>query len=142
MTHALGQISRTLASTAERFPHYTEDGQWITTDDGKWTGGMWVGQLWIAYHLTEDKKYLKAALDLLPTLESRIARSDANFDLGFLLVPSFVSGYRVLGERWLRDVALRGADRMLDYINEKTASSIQNIQRGTHLAIAKLQALL
>lgn len=80
---------------------------------------MWVGQLWIAYQWTGDDRYRDAALDLLPVLEARIDKPDANFDLGFLLVPSFVRGYRVLGDDRLCQVALRGAKRLLDFFHER-----------------------
>lgn len=118
--HALRQIDRTLAATAGCFPHYTEGGRWVSTQDGSWTGGMWVGQLWIAYQWTGDQRYRDAALNLLPVLEKRIDRADADFDLGFLLVPSFVRGYQILGDDQLCRIALRGASRMLDFFHERT----------------------
>ena len=117
---AVRQIDRGLAATQGRFPHYTEGGEWVTTPDGSWTGGLWVGELWVAHKWTGDHKYLDAAMGLLPRLEARIDRHDANFDLGFLLYPSFVGGFDLLGEDWLRVVALRGAQRMLDFCHKVT----------------------
>lgn len=113
------QIDRTLAVSGDRFPHYTENAEWIITEDGSWTGGMWVGQLWMAYRWTGNTRYRDRALRLLPKLERRIDSVDANFDLGFLLVPSFVQAYEFFGDKNLRRVALRGAERMLDFFNPK-----------------------
>jgi unsaturated chondroitin disaccharide hydrolase len=119
VTKALRQIDRTLAEAAGCFPHYTERGKWVMTQDGSWTGGMWVGQLLTAYQLTGDRSYLDAALHLLPVLEDRIDRPEANFDLGFLLMPSFVRGYEILKDEDFRQVGLHGAMRMLDFFNAK-----------------------
>ena len=58
---AVRQIDRGLAATQGRFPHYTEGGEWVTTPDGSWTGGLWVGELWVAHKWTGDHKYLFAA---------------------------------------------------------------------------------
>lgn len=116
---AVSQIERTLTATSGCFPHYTEKGRWVTTEDGVWTGGLWVGQLWLAYQWTGNERYRDAALSLMRRLEKRIDAPDANFDLGFLLVPSFVRGYELLGEERLRQIALRGATRMLGFFHEK-----------------------
>jgi len=48
-------------------------------------------------------------------LERWVDSPVANFDLGFLFEPSFMYGYRLTGEERLRAVALRAADRMLDF---------------------------
>jgi len=118
MARALAHVDRTLAEISDRFPHFTARGKWITTDDGGWTGGLWVGQLWIAYELTGERRYRDAAISLLPVLEGRIDRPDANLDLGFLLMPSFIRGYRLLGDDRMRAVGLRGARRMFDFYHE------------------------
>ncbi len=118
--HALRQIDRTLAAVGDSFPHYTEGDTWIITEDGGWTGGMWVGQLWRAYEWTAESLYRDAALKLLPKLAQRIDRPDANFDLGFLLFPSFVRGFEILRDDALKDIPLRGATRMLDFFHEKS----------------------
>jgi len=142
VSHVIEKVNRTLATHGDRFPHYTEAGCWIWTEDGRWTGGLWVGQLWIAYLQTGDTKYATAAWDLLPILEARIERDDANFDLGFVLVPSFVTGYRILGEQRLRQVALRGADRMLDFFSEKAGLLYTVYPEGGGSTVAIGKALI
>lgn len=117
--HALRKIDRTLASTPGRFPHYTEGGRWVTTEDGAWTGGLWVGQLWLAYRWTGRRRYRDAARGLMEALEARIDRTDADVDLGFLLVPSLVRGHRLSPRDGLGAGALRGADRMLGFLHER-----------------------
>ena len=118
--HALCRIDGVLASAREGFPCYTERGRWVTTPDGGWSGGLWVGQLWLAYEWTGDRRYRDAGLALLPALEARIARADADVDLGFLLLPSFVRGYEIFGDDRFRRIALRGAARMLDFYHERS----------------------
>jgi unsaturated chondroitin disaccharide hydrolase len=49
----------------EEFPHITENGKWVTTLDGYWTGGFWVGLLWHSYKIYSDEKYKNLAYNWL-----------------------------------------------------------------------------
>ena len=117
--HALRSIDHTLARVGDGFPHITQDGFWQTTRDGSWTGGFWVGQLWWACKHTGQARYREAALTWMERLEPCVDAPTANFDLGFLFEPSFVQGYTLLGQKRLKDVALRAAKRLLTFYHPK-----------------------
>ncbi len=117
LSHALRQIDRTIQRTRGAFPHHTEKGRWITTADGSWTGGLWVGQLWLAYELTGQAAYRDYALELMQVLAGRIDSPATDFDLGFLFYPSFVDGYRLTGDSWLRTTALQAAERLVSFFH-------------------------
>lgn len=100
------------------FSHITENGKWITTSDGYWTGGFWVGLLWLSYKISGDEKYKKLAYNWLKLLERR--KNDRTFNLGFLFYPSFVLGYEITKDDYLRKTALEAADTLLILFNKKT----------------------
>ncbi|MCK4339475.1 MAG: glycoside hydrolase family 88 protein, partial [Candidatus Cloacimonetes bacterium] len=100
------------------FPHITENGKWVTTSDGYWTGGFWVGLLWFSYKISGDEKYKKLAYNWLKKLGKR--KNDRTFELGFLFYPSFVLGYEITKDDYLRKIALEAADTLLMLFNKKT----------------------
>ena len=68
-------IDATLAQQDEGFPHYgnPEDGTWVRSPVGDWTGGFWVGQLWLAALHTEQARYLDSARRWSALLAPRVA---------------------------------------------------------------------
>ena len=100
------------------FPHITENGKWITTKDGYWTGGFWGGLLWYAYKITYDEKYRIEAYKWLKRLGSR--RNSRTFDLGFLFYLSFALGHEITKDRDLRKIALEAADTLATRFNKKS----------------------
>ena len=99
------------------FPHITENGKWITTEDGYWTGGFWVGLLWFTYKITGDEKYKDEAYKWVKKLEA--GKNDRTFDLGFLFYPSFVLGYKITNDGHLRKTALEATDTLASLFNEE-----------------------
>ena len=100
------------------FPHITENGEWVTTEDGYWTGGSWIGLLWHAYKISGDEKYKAEAYKWAKRLECR--KNDRTFDLGFLFYPSFVVGYEITKDDYLKRAALEAADTLATLFNEKS----------------------
>jgi len=96
----------------------TQNGSWITTKDGSWTGGFWVGILWDAYQLTDDFKYRDYALKLMEILKSRKDEQSADFDLGFLYYYSFVKGYKITGDIQFKIIALEAAEKLVSFYHE------------------------
>lgn len=114
----LNKIDKNL-KLLEEFPHMTCSGKWIFTKDTDWANGFWVGLLWLSYRLTNDKKYKEAAYKWLSRIEER--RNDKTFDLGFLFYPSFVLGYKITKDEYLRKVALEAAGILASLFNEKSS---------------------
>jgi unsaturated chondroitin disaccharide hydrolase len=104
----------------KEFPYITENGKWITTNDGYWTGGFWIGLLWFSYKTSGDKKYKKLAYNWLNVLEKRKNDKTMLFDLGFMFFPSFVLGYKITSDNYLKSVALDAADTLSTFFNERS----------------------
>lgn len=85
-----------------------------------WTTSFWPGVLWLAYDLTGDERYLRAARSHVDSFAIRVARGidlDTH-DLGFLYTLSCVTPARRTGDRWARDAALAAADHLMTRVLE------------------------
>ncbi|WP_246369562.1 glycoside hydrolase family 88 protein [Saccharibacillus deserti] len=78
----------------------------------EWTSGFWTGMLWLAYELTAEPKYRRAAESQLPDYRLRLdERIGTNtHDLGFLYSLSAVNEYRITGNPKAREAGLIAAD--------------------------------
>ncbi len=95
------------------FPHWanTDTGEWVTTEDGDWTGGYWVGMNWIAHCVTLDKRYALRAAAACERLRPRI-HADTVFRSFPLYYGAAVGA--ILGDRpAFRDMALECARSMV-----------------------------
>jgi unsaturated chondroitin disaccharide hydrolase len=109
---------RAVAPTVWSFPQETRFEKWTFLDSGGWVGGFWPGLLWLAHLDTGDPVFLRLAEDACDRLAPR--RDDTStHDLGFLFYPSWVTGYRLTGDRRRRDGALRAATTLCGRYNER-----------------------
>ena len=127
LSYAIKKVDQSIK--LKDFPHITENGKWVTTEDGDWTGGFWVGLFWSAYKITGDEKYKDEAYKWAKKLENR--RNDRTFDLGFLFYPSFVLGYEITKDVGLRRTALEAADFLSALFHDKTGFVYDEIDRRT-----------
>ncbi|MDO3411894.1 glycoside hydrolase family 88 protein [Saccharibacillus sp. CPCC 101409] len=81
----------------------------------EWTSGFWTGMLWLAYELTGEAKYRRAAESQLPDYTRRIdERLGTNtHDLGFLYTLSAVNEFRITGNPKARDTGLKAAELLI-----------------------------
>jgi unsaturated chondroitin disaccharide hydrolase len=117
LSYAVGRIAE-LAETATGFPHATEAGKWQYTENGGWTGGFWPGRLWLAYVATGDGRYASEARKWCVRLAPR-QYDTTTHDLGFLFYPTYVTGYRLTGEKALRYGALAAVETLTRRFNVK-----------------------
>jgi unsaturated chondroitin disaccharide hydrolase len=91
-----------------------------------WTEGFWTGELWLAYELTNEKKYKDAAEKTLPRFRERLEKKikTNTHDLGFLYSLSCVAAWKLTGEKEARSSALWAAD----LLNERYCSQAGIIQ--------------
>ncbi|NGZ74419.1 glycoside hydrolase family 88 protein [Saccharibacillus alkalitolerans] len=78
----------------------------------EWTSGFWTGMLWLAYELTGEAKYRRAAESQLPDYRARLdgkIGTDTH-DLGFLYSLSAVNEYRITGNPKAREAGLMAAE--------------------------------
>jgi unsaturated chondroitin disaccharide hydrolase len=99
-----------------RYPHITEGGEWVTSEDGYWTGGFWIGLLWAGYVERGDDRFRAAAER---QLEAFITRSgeEHNHDLGMMFGPSAVRGWEITGDVRYRDAAVAAAGTLAGQVN-------------------------
>ncbi len=109
------------------FPYATRAGRWQTvrpdeTDympaHGSWTVGFTPGLFWLAYAVTGREEYGREALARCRRFTHR-ADDRTTHDLGFIFYPSYVLGYRLTGESWLREVALKAASTLAGRFNHR-----------------------
>lgn len=115
LSYAVKKVDKSIR--LKDFPHITENGRWITTEDGYWTGGFWVGLLWFSYKIAGDEKYKDETYKWAKGLESR--KNDRTFDLGFLFYPSFALGYEITKDEYLRRTALEAANTLSTLFHER-----------------------
>ncbi|HEI8866243.1 glycoside hydrolase family 88 protein [Serratia sp. AKBS12] len=116
----LNKIDRNMARFGERFPGETcIDGRYPLTENVEWTTSFWTGQLWLAFELTGDDKYRRAAEVNVLSFGERITRRQdtATHDLGFLYTLSCVSAWRLTGNRPARGFSLLAAEALLERFN-------------------------
>lgn len=73
--------------------------------------------LWYAYKITGDEKYKDDTYKWAKRLESR--KNDRTFDLGFLFYPSFILGYEITKDEYLKERALEAANTVSALFHEK-----------------------
>jgi len=123
----LARIDATLAQAGEGFPHYAnpEDGIWIRSPGGDWTGGFWCGLLWLAALRTGKAKYRRNALEWARRLRPR-ASSKSAFK-GFLFWYGAALGDILFGDTEARELAVEGTRGLM----QMYSSSAQLIPLGT-----------
>ena len=118
LNKAINKVDKNMG--LKEFPYITENGKWSTTKDGYWTGGFWIGLLWFSYKTSGDEKYKNLAYNWLKLLEKRKNDKNMLFDLGFMFFPSFVLGYKITNDNYLKGVALEAADTLSMFFNESS----------------------
>lgn len=119
--YILEKIESNIEPLRGKFPDMSKNGVWETTEntsDDFWTLGFWPGMLGLAYMETKNRRYEKMAYKWMRLIEHR--KNDRDHDLGFVFFPSFVKGYELTGDVYLRDVALDAADSLLSLFNPQS----------------------
>jgi len=108
--HAAARVMGTERTTpAGRYPYYTDGASWhLARRASGWTNGYFPGQLWLEYQRTANWWWRTHALSRQTTIGA-LDITPALLDLGVLYYPSYARGYRLTGDRRLRQVALRAA---------------------------------
>ncbi|MCX7708360.1 MAG: glycoside hydrolase family 88 protein [Clostridia bacterium] len=90
-------------------------------DNTDWTSSFWTGMLWLAFEVTREARYRKAAEIQLESYKERIeSRRETNtHDLGFLYTLSCVAAYKLTGNEEAKTIALKAADTLMERYFEK-----------------------
>jgi unsaturated chondroitin disaccharide hydrolase len=117
----LGRIEDTARRVESGFPNFADPqtGEWTTSPQGDWTGGHWVGELWLARRVTDEERYGEWATKWCEALRPR-ATSNTVFR-SFLFYYGAALGDILLDDRRARDVALEGAQGLMNLYNPNAA---------------------
>ncbi len=130
VTAALRTIDANIAEFGERYPGDTTvqgryrlrpaSGGLPEGGNVGWTTSFWPGMLWLAYDLTEDEAYLRAATAHVRSFAERVDQGIdlTTHDLGFLYTLSCVCAWRRTGDQTARAAALAAADHLLARVLE------------------------
>ena len=94
-------------------------------DKAEWCGGFFPGTLWYDYEATGDTTILSEARRFTEPLAFLSKTPAYDHDLGFLVITSFLNGYRLTGDEHYKQVLLACAD---------TLATLYNPQVGTILS--------
>ncbi|MBE6645185.1 MAG: glucuronyl hydrolase [Ruminococcaceae bacterium] len=82
------------------------------SENKNWEAGMYTGCYWRAYEITGNKYFRDVAESHLPTYEKRYLDRVGmdSHDVGFVYTPSCIAAYKLTGNEWARELALKAAD--------------------------------
>ncbi len=123
LSDALKKIDQKMVRFDKDFPSAcTKNGVYgVDKNVNGWITSFWTGQLWLAYQLTGDEKYKKCAIDHMDSFENRAVNKVGmgDHDIGFVFTLSTVAGYKVTGDKHLRDISILAAEQELGRFREK-----------------------
>ena len=107
-----------MSDRLDGFPHITRKGNWLTNQNGHWTGGFWIGLLWLERLERND-----ACMDAMIkewAMKLRCRMNDTGtHDQGFIFGPSCALGHRITGDSSYLPLIHAGADNLIQqYIPE------------------------
>jgi unsaturated chondroitin disaccharide hydrolase len=107
---AAQQLDRTAKSMPiDRYPRQTTStGMWETTGPSAWTSGFFPGALWLLFERTGNPLWRARAEDWTRAIYGQRTRIDTH-DLGFMFMPSYGNGYRLVPNESYRQTLLAAA---------------------------------
>lgn len=120
--YCIGQVDRLLEQFPLSWPEEQSKNYVYPKGCGEsWTEGFWPGMLNLAYEMTGDEKYKKAALAQVELFRERMEKkiNIGHHDMGFLYTPSCVAAYKLYGDERGKETALMAADNLMLRFHEK-----------------------
>jgi len=99
-------------------PAFSKEGKYHLTENRSWTTGMHTGAMLLAYELTGNERFLDHAKDQAESYFKRFEdKTDLwSHDVGFVYSPSCVALYKLTGDERLKELCLKAANHLYDYI--------------------------
>ncbi len=87
----------------------------------EWTSSFWSGMLWLSWELSGEPRFRDAAFAQLPDFRKRLDDCLAidTHDLGFLYTLSCIAAFKLLGDEYARQTALKAATLLMGRYYEK-----------------------
>lgn len=91
-------------------------------DKAEWCGGFFPGILWYDYEATADTTILREARCFTEQLAFLAQTPAYDHDIGFLVITSFLNGYRITGDESYKQVLLACADTLATLFNPRAGT--------------------
>jgi len=123
LKEALSKIKGSIPDFSDCFPAASSvDGVYGKSGNKiGWTQSFWTGMLWLAYEFTGDYIYRKTVEGLLPSFANRVDNMIGmdDHDIGFVFTLSMVAGYKITGDKYMRQKAIDAARVLANRFREK-----------------------
>lgn len=100
-----------------KFPEYTEGGEWKFREKVNWLSGFLSGELWYLHELTGKKEYEELAVtqtdQLLP-----YSGIDITHDMGFIFLPGCLKAYKATANKKYLTALLEAAGKLAERFNK------------------------
>lgn len=120
---ALQKIDAILPRFTDKFPDAaTKEGKYPVSENVGWTTSFWTGMLWLAYEVSGDAKYKKAADVQVDDFARRLLKKDGltDHDIGFLYTLSCVASYCACGDERAKAIAVVAAEKLSERFQERS----------------------
>ena len=120
---ALSKIKGSIPDFSDCFPTASSvDGVYGKSENKSgWVQSFWTGMLWLAYEFTGEDIYRKTVEGLLPSFANRVENMVGmnDHDIGFVFTLSMVAGYKITGDKYMRQKAIDAARVLANRFREK-----------------------
>ena len=121
-----------LRGLAEKYGHTafpgtcSQDYRYVCAENKNWECGMYTGCYWLAYLLTGDEFFRRVAEEQTATYEWRIRELVGmdDHDVGFVFTPACMAEYKVTGNEYARELALRACEYFYEHSYSKEGKFI------------------
>lgn len=119
INNVIKRLDRSLERFSDCFPvcNRFRNNEYIKSPDVDWTTSLFTGCYWLAYEITGDEKFKKAA-DKHCEICKYTADNEINLDdhdTGFKFIPSSIASYKLTGNEIDKETALKAAKILLDH---------------------------
>lgn len=147
--YVLKKIDGNLHTFIDQFPaRHSINLVYLPLENIYWTPGFWTGMVWLAYEITGNDKYRRAAEVQLETYRDRLERKThiSTHDLGFIYSLSCVAAYKLTGNAEAKQLALSAAEHLSERFHEKpgmiqSTGSIDFTKRDMRVIVDNLMNL-
>ncbi len=118
MEKAVKRLRINIDKFSNEFPDTCSvDFRYNTSKQFNWESGMMTGCYWLAYEYTKDEIFKNAAEKHIEIYKEHAKTGEwlVDHDTGFIYSPSCVAGYKVTGDKSMRQAALEAADIMMSH---------------------------
>ncbi len=114
---AVNKLRKKAPEYKDGYPsNFTENCRYKLGSNDNWIHGMLTGCYLLAYEATSDEFFLDIAKYQLKSYEERIVNNINldDHDVGFVYSPSCVAYYKITGDEYAKDLALKAAEILYD----------------------------